>query len=240
MPRWPRRPTRNSDPDRRAWHRAYAAGAADEEVAAELIGSADRAQRRGGVAAAAAFWERAVALTPDPGRRAERALVAAEAKYAAGDFAATEKLLAAAEIGPLDQQGQARLERMRVQIQFGLQLTFLLNRGREAPLLLLQAAPRLQPLDAVLALETLLEALVAGMYAGRLAAGDGLAEVARVAKSVPLGPEPAASAAAAARAGGAGARRPCRRGSAAQRGAAPLPCPADAAGCAVPPVLPSG
>ena len=179
------------DPDRRAWHRAYAAGAADEEVAAELIGSADRAQRRGGVAAAAAFWERAVALTPDPARRAERALVAAEAKYAAGDFVATEKLLAAAEMGSLDQQGQARLERMRVQIQFGLQLTFLLNRGREAPLLLLQAAARLQPLDPVLALETLLEGLVTGMYAGRLAAGDSLAEVAQAAKSVPLGPEPA-------------------------------------------------
>jgi DNA-binding CsgD family transcriptional regulator len=179
------------DPDRRAWHRAYAADGADEEIAAELVGSADRATRRGGVAAAAAFWERAVALTPDPGQRAVRALVAAEAKYAAGDFAATEELLAAAEVGPLDQQGQARLERMRVQIQFGLQLTFLLNRGREAPLLLLQAAARLQPLDPVLALETLLEGLVTGMYAGRLAAGDSLADVARAAKSVPLGPVPA-------------------------------------------------
>ena len=178
------------DPDRRAWHRAYAADAADEEVAAELVGSADRAARRGGVAAAAAFWERAVALTPDPARRAARALVAAEAKYAAGDFAATEKLLAAAEMGPLDQQGQARLERMRVQIQFGLQLTFLLNRGREAPLLLLQAAARLQPLDPVLALETLLEGLVTGLYAARLAAGGGVTEVARAAKSVPLGPDP--------------------------------------------------
>jgi hypothetical protein len=109
------------DPDRRAWHRAYAADADDEEVAAELIGSADRAQRRGGIAAAAAFCERAVSLTPDPVRRAERALVAAEAKYAAGDFAATAKLLAAAEIGPLDEQGHARLERLRVQIEFGLQ-----------------------------------------------------------------------------------------------------------------------
>ena len=87
------------DPDRRAWHRAYAAGTPDEDVAAELIGSADRAQGRGGVAAAAAFWERAVVLTPDPGRRAERALTAAEAKYAAGDYVASQKLLAAAEIG---------------------------------------------------------------------------------------------------------------------------------------------
>ena len=98
------------DPDRPAWHRAYAAGAADEEVAAELIGSADRAQRRGGVAAAAAFWERAMVLTPAPGRRAARALIAAEAKYAAGDFAATGKLLAAADIGPLDEHGHARVE----------------------------------------------------------------------------------------------------------------------------------
>ena len=178
------------DPDRRAWHRAYAAGGADEEVATELIGSADRAARRGGVAAAAAFWERAVALTPDPALRAERALAAAEAKYVAGDFMATQNLLAAAEIGLLDQHGQAWLERLRAQTQFGLQLAFMLNRGREAPLLLLQAAQRLQPLDAGLALESLLEALVAGMYAGRLVAGGGLAEVARGAMSVPLGSEP--------------------------------------------------
>ncbi|MGO9928426.1 MAG: LuxR C-terminal-related transcriptional regulator, partial [Mycobacterium sp.] len=178
------------DPDRRAWHRAQAADAADEELAAELIGSADRAQRRGGVAAAAAFCERAVALTPGPARRAERALVAAEAKYAAGDFAATGELLAIADIGPLDEQGRARLERMRVQIEVGLQVAFALNRGSGAPMLLLQAAQRLQPLNIISALETLLEALVAGIYAGRLAAGGGIAEVARAAKSVPLGPEP--------------------------------------------------
>src|SRR5208337_5330466 len=168
----------HSDPDRRAWHRAYAAGAADEEVAAELIGSADRAQRRGGVAAAAALWERAVALTPDPGRRAARALVAAEAKYAAGDFAATGKLLAAAHIGPLDEYGHARVELMRARIAFKL------NRGADAPSLLLHAAQRLQPLDAELARQTLLEALLAAIYVGRLADGCGLAEVARGAKSV--------------------------------------------------------
>jgi len=74
------------DPDRRAWHRAYAAAAPDEEVAAELIGSAGRAHARGGAAAAAAFLERAVALTPEPSDRASRALAAAEAKYAVGDL----------------------------------------------------------------------------------------------------------------------------------------------------------
>ena len=172
------------DPDRRAWHRAYAAVDADEEVAAELIGSADRAQRRGGVAAAAAFWERAVALTPDPGRRAARALVAAEAKYAAGDFVATQQLLAAADAGPLDQRGHARVKRMHAQIAFGL------NCGGEAPSLLLQAAQRLQRVAADQASDTYLEAVVAGIYAGRLAVGAGMSEVARAALSAPLGPEP--------------------------------------------------
>jgi DNA-binding CsgD family transcriptional regulator len=174
------------DPDRRAWHRAHATAGADEAVARELISSAGRALRRGGVAAAAAFWERAVALTPDPGERASRALSAAEAKYAAGDFQAAQALLAAAESGSLGELGDAHVQRMRAQVAFAL------RRGRDAPPLLLRAAQRLQPLDAELARQTYLEALVAAIYAGRLAHREDVLEVARAARSAAFGPEPLA------------------------------------------------
>ncbi len=172
-----------ADPDRRAWHRAHATAGPDEEVAADLISSADRARRRGGVAAAAAFWERAVALTPDPGERAARALAAAEAKYATGDFAAVQALLALADVGPLSDLGRAHVQRMRARVAFAL------RRGSDAPPLLLQAAGRLQALDEDLARQTYLEALVAAIYAGRLAQGGGAAGVAHAARSAPPGPE---------------------------------------------------
>ncbi len=174
-----------TDPDRRAWHRAQAAAGPDEDVAAELERSADRAQARGGLAAAAAFLERSAALTPDPGRRAHRALAAAQAKYQAGAFNAALELLATAEPGPLDEFQRARADLLRGQIAFAS------RRGSDAPPLLLKAAKSLEPLDVRLARETYLEALSAALFAGRLALGGGAREVAEAARAAPPPPQPA-------------------------------------------------
>jgi DNA-binding CsgD family transcriptional regulator len=173
-----------TDPDRRAWHRAHAAIAPDEEVAGELLDSAGRAQRRGGIAAAAAFLERAVTFTPDPAERASRAITAAQLKLEAGDLLAAGSLLAAADAGPLDELGQARAQRVHAQIAFDM------RRGTDAPPLLMRTAQRLESLDVELARETHLKALVAVIHAGRLATDPAPADVARAALSVPLGPEP--------------------------------------------------
>ena len=133
------------DPDRRAWHRGHAAAGLDETVAAELEQSADRARRRGGVAAAAAFLERAAALTPDPARRGERALAAAQAKLEAGSREAAEELIAVAQLTPLDDLQRAGLQRLRAQ------LAFVFGRGSDGPPLLVDAARRLEELDPALA-----------------------------------------------------------------------------------------
>jgi DNA-binding CsgD family transcriptional regulator len=167
------------DPDRRAWHRAHAAAGPDEAVAMELERSAGRARLRGGVAAAAAFLERATMLTLDPSRRTDRALEAASAKIKAGAFGAARDLLSIAQVGPLSDFQQARIEMM------GAQLAFLTNRGSDAPPLLLKAAKRLEPIDAELARATYLQALTSGYFAGRLAVGGGVLEVARVAADAP-------------------------------------------------------
>ena len=170
------------DPDRRAWHRARAAEGPDESVAEELERSAGRAQARGGVAAAAAFLERATALTPDSAQRGVRALAAAEAMLRAGAFDSALVLLTTAEEAPLDALPRARIDLMRAQIAFAS------SHGSEAVPLLLAAARRLEPLDDALARATYLEAVSAAKHAGRLEGGPSVAEVARAARRSPPAP----------------------------------------------------
>ena len=169
-----------SDPDRRAWHAANAAAGPDDEVADELEASAGRAQSRGGVAAAAAFLERATALTSDPALRGARAIAAAHAKREAAAPEAAYELLAIAEMAPLSRLQRAQVARMRAQMEFAR------SRGgapgalttSQAAMELLSAAKGLDTLDDDLARQTYLEALAAAMYAGRLGQPGQLVEVA--------------------------------------------------------------
>ena len=166
------------DPDRRAWHLAQAAIGPDEEIAAELERSAARAQRRGGLAAAAAFLERAVWLSVDPGPRARRALAGAQAKYLAGASDAARRLLATAEAGPLGELERAQVDMIRAQVAYAQ------DRGIDAPALLLRAARRLEPLDLRIARQTYLDTVLAAHFAGRLAPSS-LRDAAQAARHAP-------------------------------------------------------
>lgn len=169
----------DTDAERRAWHRAHAVAGPDEDVAAELERSADQAQARGGLAAAAAFLERAHVLTGDPAKRAERALAAASAKAQVGDLAAAQELLIATEAGPLSDFQQARAEMVRAQI------AFVANRGSDAPPLLLKAARRLAGIDRDLSRATYLESLSAAVIVEGLAVGGAVVEVAHAMTTAP-------------------------------------------------------
>ena len=175
---------RESDPDRRAWHLAAAASGPDEQVALELERSAGRAQARGGLAVAAAFLQRALALTNAPTLRAGRALAAAQASLQAGAFDAAEGLLRTAEVGELSAFQRATVDLIRAQIAFSV------NRGSEAPPLLLKAAKQLESLDPLLARDTYLEALFAALFAGRFGKGGGVLSVAQAARAAPPAPDP--------------------------------------------------
>ncbi|MCW5251932.1 ATP-binding protein [Streptomyces sp. SHP 1-2] len=164
-----------TEPDRRVWHRAQATLGADETIAAELERSAGRARARGGPAAAAAFLERAVMLTPGPGDRARRALSAAHAKHTAGAPSAALELLTVAEAGPLPALGRARAKLL------GAQIAFHALRNHDVPGMLLDAAKEFAPLDASLARDICLQALESSHLRGT--SPHGVLEVAAVARA---------------------------------------------------------
>jgi DNA-binding CsgD family transcriptional regulator len=167
------------DPDRRTWHRAQATTGPDEEIATELERSAARAQARGGPGAAAAFLQRAVALTAEADRRAERALAAAEASFQVGAFDAVQRLLATAESGRLDGFRGARALLLRGHV------AMVLGYGDDAAPLLLQAARKLEPFGIELARGAYLLAYGSAFSAAHLGQADVLLETCRAVEGLP-------------------------------------------------------
>jgi len=165
------------EPDRRAWHRGHAVLAPDEGVAADLERLAGRAQARGGLSAAAGFLTRAVALTPDPVRRASRALAAAQATAQAGAGDAATALLRVATAGPLDDLQRAQVDLLRGQI------AFMSGHGRDATPLLLSAARRYDRIDPGLARDTYLDAVAAALFVGRFGESVSVRDVAVAAQA---------------------------------------------------------
>jgi DNA-binding CsgD family transcriptional regulator len=172
----------DAEPDRRAWHRAQAVLAPDEEIAADLERAAVRAREREAVAASGAYLERAAELTPDASARATRALAAARAKRLTGWPETALTLVAIATQGPVTDMQEAVALRIRGQVALDL------GKGVEAEALLLEAARRFEPLDASLCRDAYLEALLAASNAGRF--GEGVAPAATAALAAPPAADP--------------------------------------------------
>jgi DNA-binding CsgD family transcriptional regulator len=169
------------DPDRRAWHLGQAISMPDEAVAAELEHSAGRAQARGGLAAGAAFLERAANLTPEPRRRSQRLLAAAGAKRDAGDLDGALGLVAGVDLGALEELDGGRVRFLEAQIALEQ------RRGVDAGRLFLGAATRLQEIDPLLARDAFLEAL-GGVLTNDVAVDGGALVVAAAARAAPPPP----------------------------------------------------
>jgi DNA-binding CsgD family transcriptional regulator len=150
-----------TDPDRRAWHRAEASAAPDDAVAADLERCAARARERGGMVAAAAFLERAAALTLDPATAVDRTLAAAAAHLGAAAPDAAERLLTTVEPGGLDECRRAEVDILRGRIAFTRHTD---SRG---PRHMLRAARRLAPVDPSRSRDTFLDALEMALVVGR-------------------------------------------------------------------------
>jgi DNA-binding CsgD family transcriptional regulator len=171
------------DPDRRAWHRGQAALGVDENVASELEHASDQALKRGGMAAAAAFMQRAAELTPDSDTRIRRAMAAAAAKHESGAPHEALQLLTVVARGPMNPLQSARLKLFRAQI------AFYLSHDDNAPGQFVEAARALAPLDRSMSRETFLLALDASIIIGGGATGS-VRNVAEAARSAPAPPEP--------------------------------------------------
>ena len=150
-----------NDPERRAWHLAWAALGVDEEAAAALELAAQQALSRSSYAAAAAALERAASLTADEELRLPWLAAAADAALHAGRADDALALLAA----PLQADRQPRLKAEALRLQGRIE--YLAGRPKRAGDLLVEASVLLEDVDRRLAVEICTEACSA-----RLGVGD--------------------------------------------------------------------
>jgi DNA-binding CsgD family transcriptional regulator len=172
-----------ADQDRQAWHLGLAADRPDEAVASQLEEAAGRALRRGGCAAAAAFYTRAAELSTDRRGRVERALSAAQRHLVAGFRIRARHVLA--ELAPDidDPQQRARAAAIEGAIRYAIGDT------AETVTILVEAAKALRPFDVHRARDALLQALAAARVTGVFTApGESEIDVALAARAMPLPP----------------------------------------------------
>jgi DNA-binding CsgD family transcriptional regulator len=176
------------DPVARAWHLAAATVRRDEKVAAAVESAADQTRSRGGYAATALLLERAAQLTPDPERRAERELAAAQVHLLAGTVDRAEALLAAATSGLQDPRSGAEAVRLHGRIEATC------GRPADALATLVDAARRLRPFDPLAARDALLSALESSVFAGWAPSAPLLRAIAEIARDLPPADNPQDSA----------------------------------------------
>ncbi len=164
------------DVEGQVWHRAAAAAAPDEHLAADLQTAADRARDRGASSATAALLRRSVAWTPDDGVRARREVALAEAELVIGhaDIAQEIATNALPRLNDSGTRGEAK-------VVIGDAL-FAQGRDVEAAEAFADAAAALAAYPAASA-DALLAALDAANWAGR-------AETRKIASIPPPSPPP--------------------------------------------------
>jgi DNA-binding CsgD family transcriptional regulator len=170
-------------PDLRAWHLAAAAIVPDEELAAELQDTAERAGTRGGYAARAALLGHSADLTPDDARRAEREVALAEARLMAGDPVGAQKILDGALPRLTSVTARCRAQRLEGAIRFAQ------GNAGESARILARASQALMDDDDRMARDTMLLALQAAIWAGPAQTR----EIAAAARVFPRVPEASAS-----------------------------------------------
>jgi DNA-binding CsgD family transcriptional regulator len=106
-----------ADPDRYAWHRAAAVDSPDRDVVTGLTAAGQRAERRGGYAAASAAYQRAAELTADEQDRAPLLYAAARTAWSAGRTTTARVLSTAARELADDRVLRADVDRLRGRIE---------------------------------------------------------------------------------------------------------------------------